>query len=143
MDTSAFTPGASLLGGVLLGVATAALLLLNGRVLGVCGVVAGLLRPVRGDTAWRVALVLGLLTAPFLAHAIGLQAPARVDASWATTLGAGLIVGVGTRYANGCTSGHGICGLARLSPRSLVATLSFMAAGFATVFVTRHLLPLA
>jgi uncharacterized protein len=140
IDWNAFTPWASLAGGVLIGIAVAMLVLLNGRVAGISGIVGGLLRPVRGDTAWRVAFVLGLLSAP-LAYALFAPWPApRIDASFALLVLAGLLVGIGTRYGGGCTSGHGVCGVSRLSPRSLVATLAFMAAGFATVFVARHVL---
>jgi uncharacterized protein len=142
IDWNAFTPWASLAGGVLIGIAVAMLVLLNGKVAGISGIVGGLLRPVRGDTAWRVAFVLGLLSAP-LAYALFAPWPApRIDASFALLVLAGLLVGIGTRYGGGCTSGHGVCGVSRLSPRSLVATLAFMAAGFATVFVARHVLGL-
>jgi uncharacterized membrane protein YedE/YeeE len=129
----------SLAGGVLLGLASALFILLNGRVLGISGIVAGLLRPRPADSAWRLAFVLGLLTAP-AAYALVATLPAvRIDAGWGTLVVAGLLVGLGTRYGAGCTSGHGVCGLSRLSPRSLVATLAFMGTGFATVFVARHL----
>jgi uncharacterized protein len=142
IDWNAFTPWASLAGGVLIGIAVAMLVLLNGKVAGISGIVGGLLRPARGDTAWRVAFVLGLLSAP-LAYALFAPWPApRIDASFALLVLAGLLVGIGTRYGGGCTSGHGVCGVSRLSPRSLVATLAFMAAGFATVFVARHVLGL-
>ncbi|MCY1216030.1 hypothetical protein D9M72_278920 [compost metagenome] len=93
-----------------------------------------------GDTAWRAAFIAGLLLAPWLAGAFGAMPHARIDAGWGTVLAAGLLVGIGTRYAGGCTSGHGVCGLSRGSVRSLVATLTFMAAGFLTVLVQRHLL---
>ena len=142
IDWLHFTPWASLAGGVLLGVASALFILLNGRVLGISGIVGGLLRPRAGDTTWRLAFLAGMLAAPLvyglLAPAGFVQAP-RIDAGYGLVAIAGLLVGVGTRYGAGCTSGHGVCGLSRLSPRSLVATLSFMAAGFAIVFVVRHL----
>lgn len=142
IDWQHFTPWASLAGGVLLGVASALFILLNGRVLGISGIVGGLLRPRAGDTSWRLAFLAGMLAAPLvyglLAPAGFVQAP-RIDAGYGLVAIAGLLVGVGTRYGAGCTSGHGVCGLSRLSPRSLVATLSFMAAGFAIVFVVRHL----
>lgn len=141
IDWIHFTPWASLAGGVLLGVASALFILLNGRVLGISGILGGLLRPRAGDATWRLAFLAGLLAAPlvygFVAPAGVVQAP-RIDASVGLVGVAGLLVGVGTRYSAGCTSGHGVCGLSRLSPRSLVATLSFMAAGFAVVFVVRH-----
>jgi uncharacterized membrane protein YedE/YeeE len=139
LDWTHFTPWMSLAGGVLLGLASALFILLNGRVLGISGIVAGLLRPRPADSAWRLAFVLGLLTAP-AAYALVATLPAvRIDAGWGTLVVAGLLVGLGTRYGAGCTSGHGVCGLSRLSPRSLVATLAFMGTGFATVFVARHL----
>jgi len=139
IDWTHFTPWMSLAGGVLLGLASALFILLNGRVLGISGIVAGLLRPRPADSAWRLAFVLGLLTAP-AAYALVATLPAvRIDAGWGTLVVAGLLVGLGTRYGAGCTSGHGVCGLSRLSPRSLVATLAFMGTGFATVFVARHL----
>lgn len=141
IDWSHFTPWASLAGGILLGGASAAFILLNGRILGISGIVGGLLGPRRGDTAWRVAFVLGMLAAPatfaLLAPSGFLPEP-RIEAGWGEIVAAGLLVGFGTRYGSGCTSGHGVCGLSRLSPRSLVATLVFMAAGFATVFLIRH-----
>jgi uncharacterized protein len=142
IDWNAFTPWASLAGGVLIGIAVAMLVLLNGRVAGISGIVGGLLWPARGDTAWRVAFAAGLLSAP-LAYALVAPWPVpRIDASSTLLVIAGLLVGIGTRYGGGCTSGHGVCGVSRLSPRSLVATLAFMAAGFATVFVARHVLGL-
>ena len=143
LDWQHFTPWTSLAGGIVLGVASAAFILLNGRILGISGILGGLLRPSPGDSSWRMAFLLGLLVSPAL---LSLWAPpswiqpARIDASWATVVVAGLLVGFGTRLGSGCTSGHGVCGLSRLSPRSLVATLTFMAAGFAMVFVLRHLL---
>jgi uncharacterized protein len=140
IDWNAFTPLASLAGGALIGLAAALFVLLNGRIAGISGVLGGLLRPVRGDVGWRVAFVLGLLGAP-LVYALFTAVPApRIAAGWVALIVAGLLVGVGTRYGAGCTSGHGVCGLSRLSPRSLVATLTFMGAGFVTVFVLRHLL---
>ncbi len=141
IDWNHFTPWASLAGGILLGLASALFILLNGRILGISGIVGGLLRPKAGDTGWRIAFVLGMLVAPALYWLLtGAAVPATIDASWGTVVLAGLLVGVGTRYGAGCTSGHGVCGLSRLSPRSLVATLTFMAAGFVTVFVLRHML---
>lgn len=143
IDWANFTPWASLAGGVLLGVASAMFILVNGRVLGISGILGGLLPPRAGDAGWRVAFVLGMLAAPLvfglLAPAGFVQAP-RIDAGLGAIVAAGLLVGLGTRYGSGCTSGHGVCGLSRLSPRSLVATLAFMGAGFAMVFVIRHLL---
>jgi uncharacterized membrane protein YedE/YeeE len=140
IDWTHFTPWASLAGGILLGIASAMFILVNGRILGISGIVGGLLRPRAGDVGWRLAFLLGMLAAPLLVLAFTTPAAPRIDAGWATLVAAGLLVGVGTRYGSGCTSGHGVCGLSRLSPRSLVATLAFMGAGFATVFVTRHVL---
>jgi uncharacterized membrane protein YedE/YeeE len=136
----AFTPWTSLAGGLLIGLAAALLVLFNGRIAGISGVLGGLLNPTRGDVAWRAAFIAGLLAAP-LAWALFATLPRlHVDAGMPTLIAAGLLVGIGTRYGGGCTSGHGVCGLSRLSPRSLVATLAFMAAGFAVVFVVRHVI---
>jgi uncharacterized membrane protein YedE/YeeE len=140
IDWNQFTPWASLIGGLLLGLSASLFILVNGRILGISGIVGGLLTPRAGDTSWRLAFVLGLVIAPSVYTLFAGPVLATVDAGWATLIVAGLLVGVGTRYGAGCTSGHGVCGLSRLSPRSLVATLSFMGAGFAVVFVIRHLL---
>lgn len=140
IDWTAFTPFAALAGGLLIGLAAAMFALFNGRIAGISGVLGGLLRPVRGDIAWRVAFVAGLVGAPLLYSLVGTLPHPEIDASGGALLLAGLLVGVGTRYGSGCTSGHGVCGLSRMSPRSLVATASFMAAGFATVFLARHVL---
>lgn len=139
IDWSVFTPGSSLAGGVLVGLAAALLMLLGGRIAGISGIVGGLLRPRLGDAAWRLAFVLGLLSAPAAWMLVSALPRVRIDAGAGTLVAAGLLVGLGTRYGAGCTSGHGVCGLSRLSLRSLVATLVFMGAGFATVFVLRHL----
>ena len=140
IDWTHFTPWTSLAGGLLIGLATAMLLLLSGRIAGISGIVGGLLRPAKGDVAWRVAFVAGLLAAPLVFSMAAPLPQVRIDAGTATLIAAGLLVGVGTRYGSGCTSGHGVSGLSRGSPRSIVATASFMAAGFLTVFVVRHLL---
>jgi uncharacterized protein len=142
LDWINFTPWTALTGGILLGIASAAFILLNGRVLGISGIVGGLLAPRRGDIGWRLSFLLGLLLAPtaLTLWAPGLIRAPRIDAGTLTLIAAGLLVGFGTRYGSGCTSGHGVCGLSRLAPRSLVATLAFMAAGFATVFVIRHMI---
>jgi hypothetical protein len=140
IDWTHFTPWLSLGGGIVLGIAAAMFILLNGRILGISGIVGGLLRPKAGDVNWRIAFVLGLLAAPWVYLAVAGPLQPRIDAGWAMVIVAGLMVGIGTRYGAGCTSGHGVCGLSRLSPRSLVATVSFMAMGFATVFVIRHVL---
>lgn len=140
IDWTSFTPWAALAGGLLIGAATAMFVLLNGRIAGISGIVAGLLVPARGDIAWRVAFVAGMVLAPAAVVLFGALPRLRIDASWTALVVAGLLVGIGTRYGSGCTSGHGVCGLSRLSPRSLVATATFMGAGFATVFAARHLL---
>ncbi|MBU3632200.1 YeeE/YedE thiosulfate transporter family protein [Polynucleobacter sp. AP-Sanab-80-C2] len=141
IDWLSFTPIPSLLGGIILGVAAALYVLFHGRILGISGIISGLLRPKSGDRAWRMALILGLLTAPLLAALFFEIRPiVEVEADWLAVVIAGLLVGFGTQYGSGCTSGHGICGLSRLSPRSLVATVSFMTAGFLIVFVLRHVI---
>ncbi|GAA4359218.1 YeeE/YedE family protein [Variovorax defluvii] len=140
IDWNHFTPVASLAGGVLIGIAAAMFALLNGRIAGISGVLGGLLRPSEGDVAWRIAFVLGLVGAPLVYVLVAALPKPQIDASYGALVLAGLLVGIGTRYGSGCTSGHGVCGLSRLSPRSLVATLAFMGAGFVTVFVTRHIL---
>ena len=138
MDWNAFTPWSALAGGALIGLAAALFVMLNGRIAGISGVLGGLLKPVKGDIAWRAAFVLGLVGAPLVYRLFLVLPKPQIDAEYAALIGAGLLVGVGTRYGSGCTSGHGVCGLSRLSPRSLVATAVFMAVGFATVFVVRH-----
>lgn len=140
VDWNNFTPLAALAGGVLIGIGAAMFVLLNGRIAGISGVLGGLLRPSRGDVGWRLAFVAGLVGAPWVYALFAPLPTPRIDASFGALVLAGLLVGAGTRYGSGCTSGHGVCGLSRLSGRSLVATATFMAAGFATVFVTRHLL---
>ncbi|MBG6078007.1 YeeE/YedE family protein [Polaromonas sp. CG_9.11] len=140
IDWTHFTPWTSLAGGLLIGLATAIFLLLSGRIAGISGIVGGLLRPAKGDVAWRLAFVAGLLAAPWVFSMAAPLPQVTIDAGTATLVAAGLLVGVGTRYGSGCTSGHGVSGLSRGSPRSIVATAAFMAAGFLTVFVVRHLL---
>jgi uncharacterized membrane protein YedE/YeeE len=140
IDWAHFTPWASAAGGLLIGTAAAAFVLIHGRIAGISGVVGGLLRPGAGDVGWRIAFIGGLLAAP-ACYALLAEYPApAIEGGLPTMVLAGILVGVGTRYGSGCTSGHGVCGISRLSPRSLAATLAFMAAGFATVFVVRHLL---
>ena len=140
LDWTHFTPWASLAGGVLIGLAAALFILLNGRVLGVSGILSGLVRAQRGDLGWRLAFVAGLLLAPTVWALFARPLEARIEAGPALLVAAGLLVGWGSGYGSGCTSGHGVCGLSRLSPRALAATLVFMGAGFATVFVVRHVL---
>lgn len=140
IDWTNFTPWTSFAGGALIGLAAALFALFNGRIAGISGILGGLLRWPKADIAWRIAFLFGLIAAPLV---YGMFAPlpaVQVDAANSTLIGAGLLVGIGTRYGSGCTSGHGVCGLSRLSLRSLVATGAFMAAGFATVFTVRHLL---
>ena len=139
IDWSAFTPWSSLFGGMLIGLAAAMFVLLNGRIAGISGVLGGLLKPVRGDVLWRVAFVGGIVVAPVIYSVFLVLPPVQIDADYAVLIIAGLLVGVGTRYGAGCTSGHGVCGLSRLSLRSLAATAMFMGAGFTTVFVLRHI----
>ena len=140
IDWASFTPWSALIGGAIIGIAAALLALLNGRVAGISGILGGLLGPGTPDFAWRAAFVAGLIVAPIV-YALAATLPTiTIAAGYPTLIVAGLLVGIGTRYGAGCTSGHGVCGLSRLSPRSLVATLAFMAAGFATVFVVRHVI---
>ena len=139
IDWNHFTPWASAAGGILIGLSAAMLVLLNGRIAGISSIVGGLLAPRRADIGWRLAFIAGLFGAPVLMAILGHSTMPRIEAGSGTLIAAGLLVGVGTSYGAGCTSGHGVCGLSRLSPRSLVATLSFMLAGVATVFVARHL----
>ena len=138
IDWNAFTPWSSLFGGMLIGLAAAMFVLLNGRIAGIKSPPSTPLMPVRGDVMWRVAFVGGIVAAPLAYSLFQVLPPVQIDADYAALVVAGLLVGVGTRYGAGCTSGHGVCGLSRLSLRSLAATATFMGAGFATVFVLRH-----
>lgn len=140
IDWNHFTPWSSLAGGILLGLAAALFVLFSGRLLGISGILGGVIRPRRGDTGWRVAFLAGLLVAPAAWSLFATPEMPRIETSGTVLLLAGLLVGWGTRYGSGCTSGHGVCGLSRLSPRSLAATLTFMATGFVTVYAVRHLL---
>jgi uncharacterized protein len=142
IDWNAFTPWSALAGGVLIGVAAAMFVLLNGRIAGISGVIGGLLKPMPGDVAWRAAFVIGLVGAPLVYLLFSSLPRPQIDAGFGALVAAGLLVGIGTRCGSGCTSGHGVCGLSRMSPRSLVATLSFMGSGFVTVYATRHLIGL-
>ena len=139
IDWINFTPWHALFGGALIGLAATALILLNGRVAGISGILAGVLAPVPNDTTWRVAFLFGLLLAPAV-YALYETATIQIDAGYPILTVAGLLVGLGTRYGSGCTSGHGVCGLSRLSPRSLAATLVFIAAGIVMVYVVHHLI---
>ncbi len=139
IEWAGFTPWPALAGGALIGLAAALFVLLNGRIAGISGLLGGLLERHTEGRAEKALFVLGLVLAP-LAWGLFAQLPEPdFQVGWLGTLVAGLLVGIGTRYGSGCTSGHGVCGLSRLSPRSLAATLAFMAAGFATVFALRHL----
>lgn len=140
IDWTSFSPWTSLAGGMLIGLAAALFILFNGRIAGISGILGGLLKPNAGDALWRILFVAGMLIAPLLWLAFSPLPEIRIDADYPLLIIAGLIVGVSTRYGAGCTSGHGVCGISRLSPRSIVATLAFMATGFATVYVMRHLL---
>lgn len=140
IDSSHFTPLSALIGGVLIGTAAALFMLFNGRIAGISGIVGGLLRPLAGDVTWRMAFVLGLLMAPLLHRQFAPLPALQIEAGYPLLILAGVLVGIGTRYGSGCTSGHGVCGLSRLSPRSGVAVLVFMSLGFITVFAVRHLL---
>lgn len=138
MDWPAFTPAAAIAGGLLIGAAAVMLMAGAGRIAGISGILGGLL-PMQRDSVWRLAFLLGLCAAPWL-YQLGAALPAMVvQASTPRLIAAGLLVGIGTRYASGCTSGHGVCGLSRGSRRSFVATALFMAAGFAMVYATRHM----
>ena len=140
IDWTNFTPLTSLAGGLLIGLATVIFLMFNGRIAGISGIVGGLVKPKRGDISWRVAFVSGLVLSP-LAYALVFTLPKiQVEANYYVLIVAGLLVGIGTRYGSGCTSGHGVCGLSRRSPRSIVATMGFMLAGFVTVYIVRHLI---
>jgi uncharacterized membrane protein YedE/YeeE len=135
-----FTPVSALVGGGLIGAAASLLLLLNGRVAGISGIVGNLVQSATGENTWRVAFVVGLIVGP-LVYDAATRAPVTitVDAPLPVLIAAGLLVGFGTRLGSGCTSGHGVCGLARFSPRSLAATAIFLATAGLTLFVARHL----
>jgi uncharacterized membrane protein YedE/YeeE len=141
IDWLHFTPWSSLFGGLLLGLSAIFLFLGCGRILGITGILEGLLSLKAIDLSWRLTFLLGLMAAPLVSKLwlpAALFSTPRIEASWPMVIAAGLLVGYGTRWGSGCTSGHGICGLSRLSTRSLIATLCFMGAGFMTVFVIRH-----
>src|SRR5690606_14030974 len=136
-----FTPISGLMGGILIGAASVLLLIANGRIAGISGIVGGLLTPRAGELAWRALFVLGLVLGGIVWQ-LGSARPLPLDfqASTPVMIIAGLLVGFGTRLGSGCTSGHGICGISRLSARSIAATLVFMASGVITVFIARHVL---
>lgn len=140
MIETAFTPWLGLIGGALIGLAAVALMGALGRIAGVSGIVGGLLDRPSGDTAWRVAFVLGLVGGAAAMRLAGWAQTPQIAAGWPMLIVGGLLVGVGTRIGGGCTSGHGVCGIARLSVRSIVATLVFMIVAIAVVYVRRHVL---
>ena len=136
-----FTPLSAAIGGGLIGLSAVLLMLLTGRIAGISGIFGGLLNLRNDDKGWRIAFIAGLILAPLFAGGIGYpMPPPRMPASWIVIITAGLLVGFGTRLGGGCTSGHGICGVARLSGRSITATAIFMLAAIATVAVTHHVL---
>ena len=140
IDWNNFTPMASLAGGALIGISASLLILLNGRIAGITGIIGSLFKPNKGDVAWRIAFTFGLVISPIIWLMFGKLPEIKIDADNGLLIIAGLLVGFGTRLGSGCTSGHGVCGISRLSPRSIFATLAFMGTGFLTVFLTRHLL---
>ena len=140
IDWQSFTPLSAVIGGVLVGGAAVAFAHVNGRIAGISGIVGGLLRRQPHDTAWRVAFIAGLVSTPFALRLLSIEPVIRIHTSYLSVACAGVLVGAGTRLGSGCTSGHGVCGLSRMSPRSLAATLTFMAAGFVTVYFARHVL---
>ncbi len=133
-----FTPYSAIAGGLLIGLSAAVLWVANGRIAGISGIVGGLMSGAGGERLWRLAFLAGLLVAPVVYMVIEGEPSVTSNAGTATLILAGLLVGFGTRLGGGCTSGHGVCGIARLSPRSITATILFMAAAAVTVFVTRH-----
>ncbi|WGV20662.1 YeeE/YedE family protein [Pseudomonas putida] len=141
VDMAAFTPWSALAGGALIGLAAGLFVVANGRIAGISGLLGSLLQREGGGRGEKLSFLLGIIAAPLLWRVFSAMPPVHFSTAPWLLMVAGLLVGLGTRYGSGCTSGHGVCGLSRLSPRSAVATLCFMAAGFATVFVVRHLFP--
>ncbi|ATG16583.1 YeeE/YedE family protein [Providencia alcalifaciens] len=138
IDWVNFTPWSAAIGGILIGLAAAILLILNGRIAGISGILAGVLKPVKGDTAWKLAFIVGILVAPLLFTAFVYAPEVTITTSTPLLIVAGLLVGFGTRLGGGCTSGHGICGMARFSRRSIIAVVIFMLVAFITVAVINH-----
>lgn len=138
IDWNHFTPWSALAGGMGIGIAAALFVLLNGRIAGISGIVGGLFKLQTGDIGWRMAFVAGLVAAPLVWQLFHGLPTLQIDNGYGMLALAGLMVGIGTRYGSGCTSGHGVCGMSRLSPRSIVATLVFMGTGFVTVYLIRH-----
>jgi uncharacterized protein len=139
LDWNQFTPISALAGGILIGFSAALFVLMNGRIAGISGILGGLLRPKREDIGWRLAFIFGLMSTPILYRFISTLPESHITENLTLLAVAGFLVGIGTRYGSGCTSGHGVCGLSRLSLRSLLATLLFMSVGVMTVFIIRHL----
>ena len=140
---SDFTPVSALIGGLLIGGSASLFLIFSGRIAGISGILGGLLQPAQSDLGWRLAFLAGLVLAPMIYTAAGGALPrVEIDASAGILIAAGLLVGMGTRLGAGCTSGHGVCGIGRASPRSIAATAIFMTTAVLTVFVTRHLMGL-
>lgn len=136
-----FTPGSGFVGGALIGLAAALFVLVNGKVAGISGILGGTLSAARDDVTWRLTFIAGLIVGPLLLAAVRGSLPVvNLQASWPLLIVGGILVGFGTRLGGGCTSGHGVCGTARLSARSVVATVIFVAAGVLTVFVARHVI---
>lgn len=140
IDWINFTVWQSLTGGLLIGFAATLLWYFNGRIAGISGIVGGLLRPTKGDVGWRVAFISGLMISSFVYMIASPLPTPKIDAGLATLIIAGVLVGFGTRYGSGCTSGHGVCGLSRGSMRSIAATASFIGAGMLTVYFVRYLM---
>jgi len=140
IDWNNFTPWSALAGGALIGISASLLVLLNGRLAGISSIVGGLIKPSANDMGWRVAFIIGLIVAPLIWQLFNHLPTIAISTNNGLLITSGLMVGIGTRYGSGCTSGHGICGLSRLSPRSFIATLAFMSTGFLTVFLIRHLI---
>lgn len=140
IDWLNFSPWSSLAGGALIGLAASLFIICNGRIAGISGLIGSLLQRASDGTSEKVLFILGLLTAPLLWGLFTTLPQIEFQSGWVGLVVAGVLVGIGTRYGSGCTSGHGVCGLSRLSPRSMVATVCFMCSGFATVYVLRHLL---
>lgn len=140
IDWASFTPWTALAGGALIGLAAALFILLNGRIAGISGILGGLLKPASGDILWRALFVGGMVLAPTAWIIFAALPPIQIDAGYPMLIIAGLLVGISTRYGAGCTSGHGVCGISRLSPRSITATIAFMATGFITVYIIRHVI---
>ena len=138
MDTTVFTPLTGLAGGLLIGLSAVLLLFANGRIAGISGIVGGLLAPVRGEWLWRLLFIVGLIAGAALYAVVTGDLGVAIQVSWPLMAVAGLLVGVGTQLGSGCTSGHGVCGIGRLSQRSLIATAVFMVTAGVTVFVVRH-----